>query len=259
MIPTSGTAEVEGIDAFKSPALLKQLIGVVPQSNTLDRSLSVYDNLYHHGRFFGLSAKQARAATDEQLARFRLTERAKAPVFALSGGLAQRLMVARAVLHSPAVLFLDEPTSGLDPQSRLALWDVLRELHAAGQTILLTTHYMEEADALCDRVAIMDHGRLLALDTPAGLKATYGTGTVITVSAPGDLAALAIELGYLDGVDETTTVAEGVRVQLSRRDGMVAAIVSTAERMGVDVRDVGIAQSTLETVFIHLTGRDLRE
>ena len=260
VIPTSGTAEVEGIDAFKSPALLKQLIGVVPQSNTLDRSLSVYDNLYHHGRFFGLSAKQARAATDEQLARFRLTERAKAPVFALSGGLAQRLMVARAVLHSPAVLFLDEPTSGLDPQSRLALWDVLRELHAAGQTILLTTHYMEEADALCDRVAIMDHGRLLALDTPAGLKATYGTGTVITVSATrGNLAALAIELGYLDGVDEATTVAEGVRVQLSRRDGMVAAIVSTAERMGVDVRDVAIAQSTLETVFIHLTGRDLRE
>ena len=112
-------------------------------------------------------------------------------MYALSGGMAQRLMVARAIFHRPSVLFLDEPTAGLDPQSRLALWDLLGELHRDGQTILLTTHYMEEADRLCDRVAIMDHGRILALDTPAALKQSIGADTVVTVKATGDTGQLA--------------------------------------------------------------------
>src|SRR5205085_8251970 len=119
--------------------------------------------------------------------RFRLTERAMADTVALSGGMAQRLMVARAILHRPQVLFLDEPTAGLDPQSRIAVWEILGELHQAGQTILLTTHNMEEADQFCDRLAIIDHGRLLALDTPAALKRTTGADTFVTVSADGDL------------------------------------------------------------------------
>ena len=148
------------------PALAKRLIGVVPQTNTLDRSLSVWHNLYFHGRFFGMSAKESRAKSDQLLEQFRLSERAKAPVLALSGGMAQRLMVARAVMHNPSILFLDEPTAGLDPQSRIALWEILGELHGDGQTILLTTHYMEEADELCNRLAIVDHGKMLALGTP---------------------------------------------------------------------------------------------
>src|SRR3989440_6628681 len=166
VIPTSGQAVVGGIDVIHHPALAKQAIGVVPQHNTLDRALTVWENLYFHGRFFGMSSRDARAAADELLERFHLSHWGTANVMALSGGMAQRLMVARAVLHRPAILFLDEPTAGLDPQSRIAMWEILGELHREGQTILLTTHYMEEADQLCDRLAIMDRGRILALGTP---------------------------------------------------------------------------------------------
>ena len=169
------------MDVAAHPALAKQLSGIVSQQNTLDRQLTVWENLYFHGRLFGIGAKASRQIADELLEQFQLSKWAKASVYALSGGMAQRLMVARAIFHRPSVLFLDEPTAGLDPQSRLALWDLLGELHGEGQTILLTTHYMEEADQLCDRVAIMDHGQILALDTPAALKQSVGADTVVTV------------------------------------------------------------------------------
>src|SRR6476661_4013720 len=174
VVPTEGRAYVGGVDVWKHPAKAKQLIGVVPQTNTLDRSLSVWENLYFHGRFFGMSARTAKAEATRRLEQFRLADRGPEPVAALSGGMAQRLMVARAIMHHPATLFLDEPTAGLDPQSRLALWEVLGELHREGETILLTTHYMEEADQLCDRLAIVDHGRMLALGSPTELKDATG-------------------------------------------------------------------------------------
>ena len=189
VIPTSGKAFVGGVDVVAHPALAKRLIGVVAQTNTLDRSLSVWHNLYFHGRFFGMSAKESRAASDRLLEQFRLSERAKAPVLALSGGMAQRLMVARSVMHNPSILFLDEPTAGLDPQSRIALWEILGELHGEGQTILLTTHYMEEADELCNRLAIVDHGKMLALGTPRELKDSMGIDTSVLVTVAGDPAA----------------------------------------------------------------------
>ena len=187
----AGTAFVGGIDVVAHPTLAKQLIGVVSQQNTLDRQLTVWENLYFHGRLFGMAARESRQTADELLEQFQLARLAKASVYALSGGMAQRLMVARAIFHRPAVLFLDEPTAGLDPQSRLALWELLGELNGDGQTILLTTHYMEEADQLCDRVAIMDHGRILALDTPAALKQSVGADTIVTVKADGDPDRLA--------------------------------------------------------------------
>src|SRR5437870_10367249 len=186
IIPTAGRAWVGGLDVVAHPALAKQAIGVVPQTNTLDRSLTVWENLYFHGRYFGMSSRVSKQTADRLLEQFRLTDRAGATVAALSGGMAQRLMVARAIVHDPSILFLDEPTAGLDPQSRLAFWDIMRDLHGRGQTILLTTHYMEEADQLCDRVAIMDHGRLLALDTPAGLKQSVEADTVVRVTTDGD-------------------------------------------------------------------------
>ena len=187
VVPTSGRAFIGGVDVAAHPALAKQLTGIVSQQNTLDRQLTVWENLYFHGRLFGMGAKASRQIADELLAQFQLSKWAKASVYALSGGMAQRLMVARAIFHRPSVLFLDEPTAGLDPQSRLALWDLLGELHGEGQTILLTTHYMEEADRLCERVAIMDHGRILALDTPAALKQSIGADTIVTVRTTGDL------------------------------------------------------------------------
>ncbi len=183
VVPTSGSAYVGAIDVVAQPALAKQLIGIVSQQNTLDRQLTVWENLYFHGRLFGISAAESRRTADELLEQFQLSKWAKASVYALSGGMAQRLMVARAIFHRPAVLFLDEPTAGLDPQGRLALWEILGELNREGQTILLTTHYMEEADALCERVAIMDHGRILALDTPEALKQSVGADTIVTVKA----------------------------------------------------------------------------
>src|ERR1700733_6792198 len=228
VVPTSGRAFLAGVDVAAHPALAKQLSGMVSQQNTLDRQLTVWENLYFHGRLFGIGAKASRQIADELLARFQLSQWAKASVFALSGGMAQRLMVARAIFHRPSVLFLDEPTAGLDPQGRLALWDILGELNSDGQTILLTTHYMEEADKLCDRVAIMDHGRILALDTPAALKQSIGADTNVTVKAAGDPEALgAAFTRRIDGVTRTRTVPGGVELHVQGVDRLVPRVVET--------------------------------
>jgi ABC-2 type transport system ATP-binding protein len=259
IIPTSGRAWVGGIDVVAAPAVAKQAIGVVPQTNTLDRSLSVRDNLTFHGRYFGMTAHDARAAADDLLKRFLLADRADASVYALSGGMAQLLMVARAILHRPPILFLDEPTAGLDPQSRLALWEILGELHAAGQTVLLTTHYMEEADKLCDRVAIMDHGRILALDTPSGLKASIDAETVVRVVTDGDPDALAARLGEMEGAARAAVVEGAVNLYLTGVTGVIPKVVDAAEAAGYRVTDLSSTEPTLETVFITLTGKDLRE
>ena len=260
VIPTSGSAYVGAVDVIAHPALAKQLIGVVSQTNTLDRQLTVWENLYFHGRLFGISAIESRRLADELLEQFRLTKWAKASVFALSGGMAQRLMVARAIFHRPAVLFMDEPTAGLDPQSRLALWQILGELHAAGQTILLTTHYMVEADQLCNRVAIMDHGKILALDTPAALKRSVDADTIVTVKTSGEPSALAEHLSsVVDGVTRTRLVDGGVELHLTGAERIVPRVVTAAENGGFDLVDLAVAAPTLETVFINLTGKDLRE
>jgi ABC-2 type transport system ATP-binding protein len=259
VIPTSGQAIVGGVDVVAQPAKTKRLIGVVPQTNTLDRSLNVWENLYFHGRYFGMTGRQARTAADRELERFRLKDRAKAQVLELSGGMAQRLMVARAILHSPAILFLDEPTAGLDPQSRLALWDILQELHDAGQTILLSTHYMEEADQLCHRVAIMDQGRILALDTPARLKDSLDAGAEIKISARGDLEGLATALKRLSGAREVMRVDGTVRVTLAKRERALPRVIAAAEKAGYPITDISVDEPTLESVFVQLTGRDLRE
>jgi ABC-2 type transport system ATP-binding protein len=258
--PNSGRALVGGVDVVGEPSRAKQVIGVVPQTNTLDRDLTVFQNLFFHGRYFGLSRRDAREAAGAVLDQFRLADRAKAPVATLSGGMAQRLMVARAVMHRPQVLFLDEPTAGLDPQSRIALWELLGELHAAGQTILLTTHYMEEADHLCHRVAIMDHGKILALDTPAGLKRSLGAEAVVRVGVEGDLRRLAGQLATLEGARSAQVSEGGVLVYLH---GPVARtlpkIFAAAEADGYVVNDLSVTEPTLETVFLTLTGKDLRE
>jgi ABC-2 type transport system ATP-binding protein len=241
------------------PALAKQAIGVVPQSNTLDRSLTVWENLYYHGRYFGMPARDARRSADRVLEQFRLGDRKDSEVFALSGGLAQRLMVARAIVHRPRILFLDEPTAGLDPQSRLALWDVLGELHREGQTILITTHYMEEADRLCDRVAIMDHGHVLALDTPSKLKRSIDADTVVRVTTDRDPHALAERLGTMEGATHADVGDGQVLVYLRGVTRPLPKVIAATEAAGFSVADLSIAEPTLETVFITLTGRDLRE
>ena len=260
VIPTSGTAHVAGVDVIAHPALAKQAIGVVSQTNTLDRQLTVWENLYFHGRLFGMGAGESRLVADQLLEQFQLARWATASVYALSGGMAQRLMVARSIFHRPAVLFMDEPTAGLDPQSRLALWEILRDLNDQGQTILLTTHYMEEADQLCARVAIMDHGRILALDTPDALKRSVGANTIVTVRAEGDQDALAAALQTaLGGVTKTRSTEHGLELHVERRDRLLARVVAAAEAGGFEVDDLSVAEPTLETVFINLTGKELRD
>ena len=258
--PTRGSILIGGVDLVARPAVAKQLIGVVPQSNTLDRAMTVFENLEFHGRYFGMPSKEARSSARELLERVRLVERSCAPVMALSGGMAQRLMVARAIMHRPQVLFLDEPTAGLDPQSRIALWEILGTLHDEGQTILLTTHYMEEADQLCDRVAIMDHGRILALDTPAQLKASVGAGRIVVVSATGDLPALADALvAKVDGARDAKVVDGRIRLSVDSSVGLLPRIIDAAEAAGSSVNDLSVTEPSLESVFINLTGKELRE
>jgi ABC-2 type transport system ATP-binding protein len=260
VIPTSGSAYVGAIDVVAQPALAKQLIGIVSQQNTLDRQLSVWENLYFHGRLFGISASESRRTADELLEKFRLGKWAKASVYALSGGMAQRLMMARAIFHRPAVLFLDEPTAGLDPQSRLALWEILGELNGDGQTILLTTHYMEEADELCARVAIMDHGKILALDTPAELKRSVGADTIVTVRASGEMQSLADGLAReITEVTNTRVIDGGVELHVKEAERLVPRVVNAAESAGFDLADLSVSEPSLETVFISLTGKDLRD
>jgi ABC-2 type transport system ATP-binding protein len=260
VVPTGGRALLAGIDVARQPALAKQLSGIVSQQNTLDRQLTVWENLYFHGRLFGIGARESRRTADELLEQFQLSKWAKASVYALSGGMAQRLMVARAIFHRPSVLFLDEPTAGLDPQSRLALWELLGELHREGQTILLTTHYMEEADQLCDRVAIMDHGRILALDTPAALKESIGADTVVTIRTSGDAARLAgLLTAEVAGVTRSRLVDGGLELHVQGRDRLIPRVVLAAERDGFDLADLSVAEPSLETVFINLTGKELRD
>jgi ABC-2 type transport system ATP-binding protein len=260
VIPTAGEAFVGGINVVAHPAVAKQLIGVVSQTNTLDRQLNVWENLYFHGRLFGISGKESRATADDLLEKFHLTKWAKASVYALSGGMAQRLMVARSIFHRPAVLFMDEPTAGLDPQSRLALWDILTELNDEGQTILLTTHYMEEADQLCDRVAIMDHGRILALDTPSALKRTVGADTIVAVKSNGDSEALADLLSReLEGVRRVRMIDGGVEAHMASGPSLLPRVINVVDKGGFDIADLSIAEPSLETVFINLTGKELRD
>jgi ABC-2 type transport system ATP-binding protein len=206
-----------------------------------------------------MGTRGSKRVATEMLEIFRLSDRAKADVATLSGGMAQRLMVARSIVHRPRILFLDEPTSGLDPQSRIALWEIIHQIHADGQTVVLTTHYMEEADRLCERLAIMDHGKLLALDTPEALKRTVGGDTVVKMTADGEPEKLVLHMQGLTEVTDATAVDGIVQLTARRAQGLLPRAIAHAEDGGFTVHDVSIDEPTLETVFINLTGKDLRE
>jgi ABC-2 type transport system ATP-binding protein len=258
-IPTAGSVVIDGIDVVAKPAIARRSIGVVPQYNTLDRSCTVAENIYFHCLFFGMSSAQAKARTAELLEQFRLSDRAKMYPQALSGGLAQRLQIARAIAHYQKILFLDEPSAGLDPQSRIAMWEAVQALRVQGITVVLTTHYMEEADELCDRLAIIDHGKILVEDTPAALKASIGGDKIydLRLNNAAETTQLTARLRATSGVTGVEPIEGGLRVLAKAQDGLLASIVTTANDFGL--RDVTTTEPSLETVFIRLTGRDLRE
>ncbi|MFL6209698.1 MAG: ABC transporter ATP-binding protein [Pyrinomonadaceae bacterium] len=262
VVPTGGTALVDGLDVARDPVAVKRRIGVVPQVNNLDRSLTGRENLLFHAEYFGIAKQVREQRANDLLARFQLAERAEEKINGYSGGMAQRLKIARALMHDPAILFLDEPTTGLDPQSRRALWDMLLELNAKGQTIFLTTHYMEEADQLCQRIAIMDKGKLLALDAPGKLKASVPGGYLIelrTRAVNGDGDKLAASLRTLPGVAEVSTQEDGlIRMYADKAEGLLANAMRLAGEQGVSVTDAHVAEPSLENLFLHLTGRSLR-
>ena len=258
-LPTTGQVRIAGIDVVAHPALARRSIGVVPQYNTLDRSLTIFENLYFHCKYFGFSGADARARANALLSQFHLLERAKSFPAQLSGGLQQRIQIARAIAHRPAVLFLDEPSAGLDPQSRIAMWEAVRWLREEGITVVLTTHYMEEADELCERVAIIDHGKVLALDSPERLKTTLGADTRIELALRSENSTqpLAETLRALPQIRSVEPIAGGLRLFVHALDGLLPELVQATHSYGV--KDMSINEPSLENVFISLTGRDLRE
>ena len=262
--PTSGSIVVDGVDVSRSPAEAKRRIAVVPQTRNLDSDLSVREILTFHGRYFGLPAAEREARADRLLEEMQIADKAKAKPKTLSGGQQQRVMIARALMHDPRLVLLDEPTTGLDPQARRLLWETLRELHARGITLILTTHYMEEADRLCQRLAVVDHGRVLTLDTPAALKKGLPGAQVLDVwvRAPRPLAPA---LESIPGVQNLESVAvegddlERLRLFVDPGDGLLDRVLHAVRDGGADLHHVNLAQPSLEDVYIHLTGKELRD
>jgi len=260
VVPTGGVAKIEDIDVARDPVAVKRRIGVVPQVNNLDRSLTAKEILLFHAEYFGVPKHEREQHADDLLKRFELAERADEKVTGFSGGMAQRLKIARALMHDPAILFLDEPTTGLDPQSRRMLWDLLSELNRKGLTILLTTHYMEEADQLCRRTAIIDHGKLLALDSPAQLKRSVPGGYLVELQVRGDLPeSFVSSLQTLPGVVEVKPDHDQIRIYADHAEGLLANAMRVAVDQNVMITDAHVAEPSLENLFLHLTGRSLRE
>jgi ABC-2 type transport system ATP-binding protein len=257
VVPTSGTATVGGVSVVKDPVGVRRRIGVVPQRPNPDRVLTALENLIYHATYFGIGLADAKSRARSLMDRFGLGQRGDAKVDQLSGGQQQRLMVARALIHDPVALFLDEPTVGLDPQARLDLWDILRTLHAEGRTIVLTTHYMEEADRLCERIAIVDRGRLLALDTPAALKAEAPGGTLVELTLDGDADATLAAAGAVGGVMRLEADGGVLRGYSERGGEVIPPLIKAAESAGRAVCNIYLAPPSLETLFVSMTGRKL--
>ena len=260
VLPTDGLAQIEGIDVAREPVAVKRRIGVVPQVNNLDRSLTAKEILLFHAEYFGVAKREREQRAQQLLERFELADRQDEKITGFSGGMVQRLKIGRALMHDPAILFLDEPTTGLDPQSRRAMWELLTELNNKGLTILLTTHYMEEADHLCSRIAIIDHGKLLALDSPAQLKRSVPGGYLIELQLRDQVSDVFVnDLRSLAGVVEIKPDHDRVRVYADRIEGLLANAMRLAGEQNVMVTDAHVSEPSLENLFLHLTGRSLRE
>ena len=263
VVATAGSATVSGVDVIHDPVAARALLAVVPQRVNLDRQLTARQNLIFHAAYHGVAKRDRDQRADELLDQFGLADRGGDKVDRFSGGQSQRLMIARALMHRPDVLFLDEPSTGLDPQARLFVWDRVRDLQRDGVTVILTTHDMDEATELCDRVGIVDHGKLLALDTPDGLTRSLPGSTTVDVTVAEPVDRVPDLLGALQGLDAVerveTTHPSALRLYLdadpARLIGEVAALVN---RSGATLTDLSFGRPSLEDVFISLTGRGLR-
>jgi ABC-2 type transport system ATP-binding protein len=267
--PTGGQAWIGEHDVWKEQVAVKRLIGVVQQRPNLDFTLTAREILLFHGAYFGIDSRVREERAETLLERFKLSDRGEEMVRGFSGGMMQRLSIARAMMHDPQVLFLDEPSAGLDPQTRLLLWEIIREYNQSGKTILLTTHNMEEADALCQRLAIIDHGKNIALGTPAELKASVPGGYLLQLRFGRHAPELLQRLQSLTGVREvrsksntasaSPTGDHSADVYADRGGSLVSEIANLASGASVELCDVHISEPSLENLFLHHTGRSLRD
>ncbi|MCX6565401.1 MAG: ATP-binding cassette domain-containing protein [Candidatus Aminicenantes bacterium] len=257
--PTSGRAEVGGFDVLKSRDDVRKNIGIVFQETALDGKLTGRENLEFHAMMYGLPKEERKRRIDDVLDLVELADKAKTLVEKYSGGMKRRLEIGRGLIQHPKVLFLDEPTLGLDAQTRRRIWDYVRRLNRDRKvTIILTTHYMEEADFLCDRIAIMDHGKFVALDTPARLKDILG-GDVISLEIEGDTDVLDKAFTSLDGVKKYVRRGEVVNLTVEKGERRIPEIVTLAQQNGIAVACVHLRKPSLEDVFLHFTGHTIRE
>lgn len=255
MRQSSGEAFIDGLDIRTEGRSIRGMIGVVSQENSLDRYLTARENLVLHARLHGMDRKTYNRRIDELLELMGLSARQKDFPDTFSGGMQRRLVVARALLHQPQLLFLDEPTTGLDPQSRRAVWDYIRSL-AGSMTIFLTTHYLEEAEQLCDRIAIMDHGRLIALGSTRELKDRLSGTTVYEIELERDVEQYAMLLRSMQCVTNIEVLSSRLQVTLECWE-CLSEIVTALN--GAPVRSITLKERTLEDVFISLTGAGVRE
>jgi ABC-2 type transport system ATP-binding protein len=256
--PTGGEATVAGHDLVRRPHLVRESIGYVGQQGGTDRQVTGRSELVFQGRLYSLRAAEARQRAGELLAMLDLESVADRPAGTYSGGQRRRLDIALGLIHRPRLVFLDEPTSGLDPQGRARLWDEIRRLRDGGMTIFLTTHYLEEADALCDRVAIIDHGRIVAEGTPDELKRQIA-GDAITVGITGDVQAALELLKGQPFVREASVEGETVRLYVDRGETAMPALLRTLDAGGIELVTISLSRPSLDDVFLRQTGRSLRE
>ena len=257
--PTQGTVVIAGRDIKRHAKEIRRLIGVVPQEFGLYDELTARENLAYFGKLHGVEGGKLKDRIEKLLRLVQLQDRANDLVKTFSGGMKHRLNLVVGLIHEPKLVFLDEPTTGLDPQARIAVWELIKRFQSEGVTILLTTHYMEEADFLCGRVAIMDRGKVIALDSPARLKRSIGKLEVIEVKARKVTKKALNELRKLKGVRKAARTTEGLRVLTPAANEVMARVVTLASFAGVQIDSLNVAQPTLEDVFIKLTGKTLRD
>jgi lipooligosaccharide transport system ATP-binding protein len=253
--PSGGSLEILGKDPVRDGSQIRGRLGVVPQEDTLDVELTVRENLLVYGRYFGLPRNVIRERTDQLLDFVQLADRGKAKVDDLSGGMKRRLTIARSLINDPDIIILDEPTTGLDPQARHVVWDRLYRLKQRGVTLILTTHYMDEAEQLCDRLVVMDHGKFAASGTPRELIETYSTPEVLELRFPLDSHEQAAEKLRDLSAERREVLADRILIYTDDGDAALGAV----RRLGLEPLTSLVRRSTLEDVFLHLTGRRLED
>jgi ABC-2 type transport system ATP-binding protein len=260
LLPTEGTAVVGGHDIIEQPDEVRRAIGVIPQAMTSDLELSATENLLIFAKLYGVPRDKRRAHIADLLAAVELSQWADAPVKNLSGGMRRRVEIARGLVHEPSILFLDEPTTGLDPVSRTSVWEMLRKIKAERDlTVLLTTHYMDEADKLCERIAIVDHGKLMALDSPMKLKANTPGENTLEVAFEETPADWKSQLATLPAVERVEGEAPVFRLMSDSGPRTTMALMTLAAQQGVTIKSLAVESTSLDDVFVHFTGHQLRD